>query len=65
MMEMSDYDCLIRAWHNSQELVRDFEMYSKRVRNEELKSIFKKFAEEEGFHATKFRELINKYYPNQ
>lgn len=60
-MEMSEYDCLMRAWQNSQELVRDFEMYSKRVGNQELKNIFKKFAEEEGYHATQFRDLINQY----
>ena len=60
-MEMSEHDCLMRAWQNSQELVRDFEMYSKRIEDQELKSVFKKFAEEEGFHATKFRELLNKF----
>lgn len=60
-MEISEYDCIMRAWQNSQELVRDFEMYSKRIENEELKNIFKKFAEEEGVHATKFRELLNDY----
>ncbi len=60
-MEMSEHDCLMRAWQNSQELVRDFEMYSKRLENPELKSVFKKFAEEEGHHADKFRELINRY----
>lgn len=59
-MEMNEHDCLMRAWQNSQELVRDFEMYSKRIGNQELKGVFKKFAEDEGQHADKFRELLNK-----
>lgn len=57
-VKITSYDRLMRAWENSMELTRDFEMYSKRVDDEELKSVFKKFAEEEGFHATKFRELL-------
>ena len=40
------------------ELVRDFEMSSKRIEDEDVKQIFKKFAEEEGMHASKFREML-------
>ena len=64
-LEMSEYDCLMRAWQNSQELVRDFEMYSKKIQDDSLKSVFKKFAEEEGHHATIFREFINNYTKSQ
>lgn len=65
MEEMNDvqitaYDRLMRAWENSMELTRDFEVYAKRVDDEELKQVFKQFAEEEGFHASKFRELLLK-----
>jgi len=42
------------------ELARDFEVYSKRIDDDELKEVFKKFAEEEGLHASKFRELLLK-----
>ncbi len=54
----TSYDRLMRAWENSMELTRDFEVYSKKVDDEELKDVFKKFAEEEGFHASKLRELL-------
>lgn len=57
-IEYTTYDRLLRAWENSMELVRDFEMSSKRVENEDVKQIFKRFAEEEGMHASKFRELL-------
>ena len=57
-IEYTTYDRLLRAWENSMELVRDFEMSSKRIEDEGVKQIFQKFAEEEGLHASKFRELI-------
>ncbi|MBP7176079.1 MAG: rubrerythrin [Thermoclostridium sp.] len=57
-VRITSYDRLMRAWENSMELTRDFEVYSKRVDDEELKQVFKQFAEEEGFHASKFRELL-------
>ncbi len=60
-VEMTVYDRLLRAWENTMELVRDFEMYSKRIDDEKLKNIFKQFAEDEGMHATKLRELLLEY----
>lgn len=60
-IEYTEYDRLLRAWENSMEMVRDFEMYSKRVDDNELSGVFKEFAEDEGFHASKLRELLEKY----
>ncbi|MEN6313745.1 MAG: rubrerythrin [Clostridiaceae bacterium] len=57
-IEYTTYDRLLRAWENSMELVRDFEMGSKRVEDEGIKQVFKKFAEDEGMHASKLRELL-------
>ena len=59
-IEYTAYDRLLRAWENSMELVRDFEMYSKRIEDDELSKVFKEFAEDEGKHASKFRELLLK-----
>jgi rubrerythrin len=59
-IEYTTHDRLLRAWENTMELVRDFEMYSKRVEDEDVKETFKKFAEDEGFHASALRELILK-----
>ncbi len=60
-IEYTEYDRLLRAWENSTELVKDFEMYSKRVENEELRQVFKEFAKDEGIHAATFRELLMKW----
>lgn len=59
-IKITSYDRLLRAWENSMELTRDFEVYSKEVDDDELKEVFKKFAEEEGMHASKFRQLLIK-----
>ena len=57
-IEYTTYDRLLRAWENSMELVRDFEMYSKRIEDDDVRKVFKEFAEDEGKHASKFRELL-------
>ena len=60
-VEFTTYDRLLRAWENSMEMVRDYEMYSKRIEDEKVKGVFKQFAEEEGMHASKLRELLLEY----
>lgn len=57
-IEYTTYDRLLRAWENSMELVRDFEMYSKRIDDEHIKQVFKEFAEDEGRHASVLRDLL-------
>lgn len=64
-VEFTTYDRLLRAWENSMEMVRDFEMYSKRIEDAKVKEVFKKFAEDEGMHATKLRELLLEYRDNR
>ncbi len=60
-VEITTYDRLLRAWENSMEMVRDYEMYSKRIEDENIKQVFKQFAEDEGMHATKLREILVDY----
>ncbi len=60
-VEITTYDRLLRAWENSMEMARDFEMYSKRIEDDKLKEVFKQFAEDEGMHASKLRELLLEY----
>jgi hypothetical protein len=35
-IKITSYDRLLRAWENSMELTRDFEVYSKEVDDDEL-----------------------------
>ena len=57
-IELTTYERLLMSWEKSKELVRDYEMYSKRIEDEDVKEVFKKFAEDEGMHATTLREMI-------
>jgi hypothetical protein len=44
------------------ELVRDFESYSRETRDdEEAAKAFADYAEEEGLHASRFREILEGY----
>jgi rubrerythrin len=60
-IEITTYDRLLRAWENSMELVRDYEMYSKRIEDEKVKQVFKEFAEDEGMHASALRGILLNY----
>ncbi|MFZ5351348.1 MAG: rubrerythrin [Bacillota bacterium] len=62
--EMNPRDCLQRAWVNSMELVRDFEMYSKNLDDDRVASFFKELAEKQGLQAHELRELYNQYDSN-
>jgi rubrerythrin len=55
---LTTYDRLLRSWENSMENVRNFEMHAKRIEDQQVKDVFKKFAEEEGIHASKFRDIL-------
>lgn len=60
-VEITTYDRLLRAWENSMELVRDYEMYSKRIEDQQVKKVFKEFAQDEGMHATTLRGMLLNY----
>jgi rubrerythrin len=64
-IKITTNDRLQRAWENSMELTRDFEVYSKEIDDDEVKQVFKQFAEDEGFHASKLRELIRERQQNE
>jgi len=60
-MEMRTRDTIFKKLLDAQENVRDYEMFSKQVADQEVAEIFKKFAEESGMQATKLQDLYEKY----
>ena len=55
-------DRVLRAWENSTELVRDYEVYAKQITDdEEISSLFGEFAEDEAVHAAKLLELLRRF----
>lgn len=65
-IKITTRDRLLRAWENSMELVRDFETYSKEIEDDkESAKLFAEFAEDEGVHASRLREVLHGYQENR
>ena len=61
-VQITTRDKVMRAWENSMELTRDFELYSKQINDDpEVSKVFAEFAEDECAHAARFREILHKY----
>lgn len=58
---MDKLDCLERALLDTQEAVRDYEMYAKGIQDEEVSKCFKDLAYEQGRHAQTLSQLLKKY----
>ncbi|WP_129596518.1 hypothetical protein [Anaerophilus nitritogenes] len=63
-MEMNTRDTIMKKLLDAQENVRDYEMFSKKVQDQEVASTFKQFAEESGMQARKLQQFIDKYDRN-
>ena len=58
-IQISNRDRLLKAWENSMEMVRDFQNFSQECEKDaKISAVFSEFAEQEGHHAAKFRELL-------
>ncbi len=60
-IELSTYERLLIIWENSKELVRDYEMHSKRVDEPEVSNLLKELAENEGHNASKLHDMVVKF----
>ena len=59
-MEMNKKDMIKKKLLDAQEMVRDYEMFSKQIRDTELAKEFKLFAEESGRQAQKLQKFLDK-----
>lgn len=61
-IKITTQDRLKQAWEESMELVRDYEMFSQQINdNEKAAQTFAQFAEEEGRHAAAFKSILEEY----
>jgi len=60
-MILDTKDILKQKLLDTQENVRDFQEYSKDVKDQEIISVFKQFAEDEAMHAKKLQQLLNNH----
>ncbi len=59
-MNLQTRDMLLKKLLDTQEAVRDFEVYSKATEDKEVARTFKDFAEECGVQALKLKELMSR-----
>ena len=59
-MELNTVDVLKKKILDSQEMVRDYEKFSKQIRDTEIAQMFKTFAEESGMQASKLKDILEK-----
>ncbi len=61
-MELSTKEILKKMILDSQEMVRDYEVHSKKVNDNEIADIFKKFAEECGYQAAELQKILKEKF---
>ncbi|KAB3530353.1 hypothetical protein F8154_13895 [Alkaliphilus pronyensis] len=60
-MNLNTKDMITKKLLDAQEMVRDFEMFSKTTEDKEVASQFKEFAESSGRQAMELQRLADKY----
>ncbi|QUH26959.1 hypothetical protein [Serpentinicella alkaliphila] len=63
-MNLDTKDMITKKLLDAQEMVRDYEMFSKHTNDKEVSKAFKNFAEESGQQARSLQSLIDKYKRN-
>lgn len=59
-------DRLLRAWQNSMELTRDFEIYSQEIKDDvKTAQMFAQLAEDQAHHAAALRKRLLEYQDSQ
>ena len=59
-MRLTRDEILKKKILDAQEMVRDYEVYSKDLEDQELIDLFKKFAEESGIQAASLKDFLDK-----
>lgn len=61
-MELSTRDILTKKILDSQEMVRDYEVHSKKLNDTEIADMFKKYAEECGYQAAELQKILKEKF---
>ncbi|SDK21676.1 hypothetical protein [Natronincola ferrireducens] len=60
-MNLETRDMIVKKLLDAQEMVRDYEMFSKHTNDKEVAEAFKNLAEESGVQAQALQRLADKY----
>ena len=63
-MEITTKETIKKKILDAQEMVRDYEVYSKKVDDMEVAEMFKDFAKECGIQAAELQQILKKKYDN-
>ncbi len=63
-MNLNTKDMITKKILDAQEMVRDYEMFSKQTDDEQVVALFKNFAEESGMQARELKKLADHYRNN-
>lgn len=58
-LELSRTEVVKKMILDSQEMVRDYEVYSKKINDSETADLFKEFAEQCGYQASVLQKMLN------
>lgn len=61
-LELTTKEIVKKKILDAQEMVRDYEVYSKKVNDSEVSDLFKKFAEECGYQASNLQKILKEKY---
>lgn len=61
-MNLNTTEILKKKILDAQEMVRDYEVYSKRIEDTEISSLFKSYAEQCGAQAADLMKILNNKY---
>ncbi len=58
-MNLNNVEIVKKKILDAQEMVRDYEVYSKKIEDDEVANLFKSYAEECGFQAATLQKWLN------
>lgn len=61
-MELTTKEIVKKKILDAQEMVRDYEVYSKKVNDSEVANLFKSFAEECGYQASNLQKILKEKF---
>lgn len=61
-MELNTKEVIKKKILDAQEMVRDYEVYSKKVNDVEVADLFKNFAEECGYQASNLQKILKEKF---
>ena len=64
-IHISTRDRVLRAWQNTMELIRDYQLYAREIEDETISALFSRLAEAECHHAADLRDVLKEMAVNK